>query len=80
VPDPADGRGLLVELTPAGLELVDRVAPAHLARERELLAPLTETEQATLAGLLRKRLAAFEQTRPAPPPSGRGGRRRRERG
>jgi DNA-binding MarR family transcriptional regulator len=78
VPDPADGRGLLVELTPKGLELVDRVAPAHLERERELLAPLTEHEQATLAALLRKRLRAFEQTQSAPP-SGRGGRRRRGR-
>jgi DNA-binding MarR family transcriptional regulator len=75
VPDPADGRGLLVELTPKGLELVDRVAPAHLERERELLAPLTADEQATLAALLRKRLRAFEQTQPAPP-SGRGGRRK----
>ena len=78
VPDPADGRGLLVELTPKGLEHVDRVAPAHLERDRELLAPLTEHEQATLAALLRKRLRAFEQTQSAPP-SGRGGRRRRGR-
>jgi DNA-binding MarR family transcriptional regulator len=79
VSDPADGRGLLVELTREGLALVDRVAPAHLANERELLEPLTEDEQATLAALLRKRLLAFEQTQPAPPPSGVGGRRRRHR-
>jgi DNA-binding MarR family transcriptional regulator len=76
--NPEDGRGLLVELTREGMSLVDRLAPLHMANERELLAPLTEDEQMTLATLLRKLLRAFEQTQPAPP-SGRGGRRRRKR-
>jgi DNA-binding MarR family transcriptional regulator len=74
VPDATDGRGLLVELTEEGLAIVDRLAPAHLENERDLLAPLTDDEQATLAALLRKLLQSFEQTRPTPP-SGRGGRR-----
>jgi DNA-binding MarR family transcriptional regulator len=78
VPDPDDGRGLLVELTREGRSLVDRLAPVHLANERELLAPLTEEEQVTLAALLRKLLLAFERDQPAPP-GGRGGRRRRNR-
>jgi DNA-binding MarR family transcriptional regulator len=73
-PDPEDGRGLLVELTPKGVALVDQVAPAHLENERALIAPLTEAEQATLINLLRKLLAAFEKERPAPPPAGPGGR------
>ena len=77
VPDPGDGRGLLVELTRDGVALVDRVAPAHVANERALLQALDDGEQASLAALLRKLLLAFEQARPAPPPSGRGGRRRR---
>lgn len=79
MPDPEDGRGLLVELTPDGLAVVDQVAPAHLANERVLLAPLSEEEQATLINLLRKLLAAFERERPVPP-SGRGGPRKARRG
>jgi DNA-binding MarR family transcriptional regulator len=75
--DDEDGRALLVELTAAGLALVDEVAPAHLDNERTLLAPLTEPEQAQLTGLLRTMLIAYERERPTPPPSGRGGRRRR---
>jgi DNA-binding MarR family transcriptional regulator len=76
VADPDDGRGLLVELTRTGLGLVDRVAPVHLANERELLAPLTASEVETLANLLRKLLIGFERASPVPPPSGSGGRRR----
>jgi DNA-binding MarR family transcriptional regulator len=76
IPDPQDGRGLLVELTRKGAALVDRVAPAHLENERTLLAPLSDEEQAALINLLRKLLAAFEQESPAPPPTGRGGRPR----
>jgi DNA-binding MarR family transcriptional regulator len=74
-PDPEDGRSLLVELTPEGLSLTDRAAPAHLDNERMLLAALNATEQAQLAALLRKLLAAFERESPSPPPSGTGGRR-----
>ena len=74
VPDPDDGRGLLVELTRKGRALVDRVAPLHLENERRLLAPLSTDEQQRLAGLLRKLLLAFEREQPTPPSSGRGGR------
>jgi DNA-binding MarR family transcriptional regulator len=76
VADPQDGRGLLVELTPEGVALVDRVAPLHLDNERALLAALSEAEQRTLAELLRKLLHALERKQPVPPPSGAGGRRR----
>jgi DNA-binding MarR family transcriptional regulator len=74
VADSKDGRSLLVELTNDGLDVVDRAAPVHLANERELLACLTDTEQRTLAGLLRKLLLAFEADQPVPP-NGTGGRR-----
>lgn len=67
VPDPTDGRGSLVELTAKGLRLVDRVAPEHVANERQLLEALSLAEQRQLADLLRKLLLSFE-TRPGPPP------------
>ena len=76
IPDPGDGRGLLVELTRKGRTLVDRVAPVHLDNERRVLAPLTAGEQTRLAGLLRKLLYTFESEQPTPPPTGRGGRKK----
>ena len=74
LPDPSDGRGVLVQLTGRGVRLVDRVAPEHLANERRLLAALADDERRALAGLLRKLLATLEREHAAPPPSGRGGR------
>jgi DNA-binding MarR family transcriptional regulator len=59
-PDPADKRGSLVTLTDRGRELFEAVVPAHLANQVRLLGSLTPEEQATLAGLLRKLLVAFE--------------------
>lgn len=47
--DPDDGRGVLVALTPAGLAAFDAAAPAHLANEARLLAPLAPAERAALA-------------------------------
>lgn len=79
LPDPQDGRGLLVQLTREGVALVDQVTPAHLANERALLAPLSREEQATLIDLLRTLLAAFEREHPVPPPSGPGGRQKPQR-
>lgn len=79
VPDPHDGRGLLVELTANGLRLVDRVAPLHMANELSLVSALDSEEQLALSSLLRKMLFGFEREQPVPPPSGRGGRRRRHR-
>jgi DNA-binding MarR family transcriptional regulator len=60
VPDPADGRGVLVELTSAGKRLVDSVIAEHLENERRLLAGLNRAEQRELAGLLRKLLIGLE--------------------
>jgi DNA-binding MarR family transcriptional regulator len=60
VADAADGRGLLVELTPAGRAVIDRVAPLHLANEQRLLAGLSADDRAALAGLLRKLALTLE--------------------
>lgn len=78
VQDPSDNRGLLVELTPKGLALVDLIAPAHLENERQLLSPLGRKEQRELTALLKKLLGGLERDRPIPPPSGIGGRDRHD--
>jgi DNA-binding MarR family transcriptional regulator len=60
-PDPGDRRGTLIELTDAGKALVDRVMTAHMAGEAEWVAHLSREEQAHLADLLHKLLAALEE-------------------
>jgi DNA-binding MarR family transcriptional regulator len=50
--DPEDGRRLLVSLTRAGQQLVEKAAPAALAITRETLAPLDAKERETLIALL----------------------------
>ena len=60
LPDPDDRRGVIVELTDRGLELVDAAVGANMASERQLLAQLEPDELATLEALLRKLLAGLE--------------------
>lgn len=76
IPDPQDGRGMLVELTRKGITTADKVAAEHLDNQRKLLAALSEEEQAILTSLLRKLLITFERDQPVPPSSGAGGRRK----
>jgi DNA-binding MarR family transcriptional regulator len=66
-PDPGDGRSMLVRLTPQGLDLVDEIAPQHMATERRLLEPLTAAERVTLETTLRRLLGKLEQTSAGPP-------------
>jgi DNA-binding MarR family transcriptional regulator len=76
--DPADRRGIVVELTAKGRELVERIAEEHLANERRLLEPLSNREQDALAALLKKLLLAYEHEEPvarAKPHHGRADRR-----
>jgi DNA-binding MarR family transcriptional regulator len=63
-PDPADRRGVTVALTEHGREVVDLVAPIHLANEDRLLAALTPAQRETLADLLRIVLIGFEAQQP----------------
>ena len=56
-PNPEDRRGVFLELTPDGRDLVDRVTAAYLENQREVLREaLTDGERAKLAPLLRKLL------------------------
>jgi DNA-binding MarR family transcriptional regulator len=61
VPDPEDRRGILVELTVRGRELIDSAIISHVANEARLLQPLSTEEQHTLAVLLRKWLSSLER-------------------
>ncbi|UOQ88511.1 MarR family transcriptional regulator [Agromyces endophyticus] len=58
--DPNDGRGILVEMSPAGLTRVDAAITRLVDAEAELLARLPAAEQKRLAGLLRKLSLGFD--------------------
>ncbi|OZB50956.1 MAG: MarR family transcriptional regulator [Cellulomonas sp. 14-74-6] len=60
LPSPDDRRGVLVQLTPAGLRTVDDAMADLLAVERELLGDLPEPDRDRLAELLRTVVAPFD--------------------
>jgi DNA-binding MarR family transcriptional regulator len=60
---PDDRRGILVELTDAGRELLDQAVKANTGGEKELTAGLSKQEQKVLAGLLKKLLSGLEPPR-----------------
>jgi DNA-binding MarR family transcriptional regulator len=60
LPDPEDRRGIVVELTPAGMEAWDRAAGIAGRREAFFASALTKDEQRKLNALLRKLLVALE--------------------
>lgn len=51
--DPDDRRSIVITLTPAGRELIDKILSDHLANEQRLLGSLSPAEQQQLADLLR---------------------------
>ncbi|MCH6160032.1 MarR family winged helix-turn-helix transcriptional regulator [Streptomyces marispadix] len=51
--DPANRRTVIVALTPAGRELIDRAVAAHVDNERRILAALDQHQQDDLAAALR---------------------------
>ena len=59
-PDPDDGRGVIVSLTPAGKKLQEDAMAAHQLNEEELLNPLTRNQREQLNSILRDLLIAFE--------------------
>ena len=59
-PDPADRRGVLVELTDFGKHTVDGALETLLKRERALLGSLSAQELAGLSTLLRKLSVSLE--------------------
>lgn len=60
IPDMNDRRGLLIELTDKGFNLIERAVEAHVMNEHRILSVLKQSERQDLAQLLRKLLVAFE--------------------
>jgi len=60
LPDPADRRGVLVQLTGAGRDAVDAAMADLLAHERTLLGSLSEAEQRRIARTLRDLVRPFD--------------------
>jgi DNA-binding MarR family transcriptional regulator len=58
--DPDDRRGVIVELTENGLQVVDEAVAALMVSDRELLGRLDPQDVAQLEVLLRKLLAGLE--------------------
>jgi DNA-binding MarR family transcriptional regulator len=59
-PDPADRRGVVVQLTAKGRRLTDAAAATRFAEAEKSLPALTEVEQKTLKRLLKKWLETVE--------------------
>lgn len=61
IPDPSDRRGMLVQLTDKGFNVIGKAIEAHVANGHRLLTVLDETERRVLAQLLSKLLISFEE-------------------
>ena len=60
VPNRDDARSMLVQLTPAGLSLIDRAVEAHVENERRILAPLKQADLIALNMRLSRLLSVLE--------------------
>lgn len=60
LPNPADARSMLVQLTPAGLDLIDRALEAHVDNEKQIMAALPGAQLTELDAGLAKLLAILE--------------------
>jgi DNA-binding MarR family transcriptional regulator len=60
-PDDRDGRGVLVELTQAGHDLVETTLDALLEREQQLLAGLGEGDRQQVGDALKLLLAVVQR-------------------
>jgi DNA-binding MarR family transcriptional regulator len=61
MPDPNDGRGVLVQLTQSGKSAVDRALDELLAREKSLLATVSKSDRDKLADVLRAIVLPFDE-------------------
>jgi DNA-binding MarR family transcriptional regulator len=61
LPNPGDARSVLVQLTPAGLALIDRALEAHVENERKILASIKPADLMALDTRLSRLLAVLER-------------------
>jgi DNA-binding MarR family transcriptional regulator len=61
MPDPTDGRGVLVQLTQSGKSAVDRALEELLSREKSLLATVSKADREKLARVLRDIVLPFDE-------------------
>jgi DNA-binding MarR family transcriptional regulator len=61
LPDPTDGRGVLVQLTQSGKSAVDRALEELLTREKSLLATVSKADREKLANVLRDIVLPFDE-------------------
>ncbi len=61
LPDPADRRGVIVELTAEGKALIEKIVPTHLAVENSLIESMSKADAASLQYLLRGLLIVLDQ-------------------
>jgi len=61
VPNSQDARSMLVQLTPAGLELIDRAVEVHIETERAILALIEPTSVTALDAHLSALLSELER-------------------
>lgn len=59
--NPKDGRGFLIQLTPKGMVLVNKVVTSHVETQKSLVSALNEDERQQLNKLLRRFLESFEK-------------------
>lgn len=59
-PDPSDGRGIRVEITAKGIQVIDAALESLLLREREFMKKLGGNDQQTLAHFLSAILSELE--------------------
>ena len=77
LPHPGDRRKLLIDVTPAAQDIVDKLLPSMHARERDVMdAALSTSEQRQLLGFIARLQQVALQARSAPSPHGAARRRR----
>ncbi|MBC7907973.1 MAG: MarR family transcriptional regulator [Rhodospirillaceae bacterium] len=62
IPNRDDARSLLVQLTPDGLQLIDRAVEAHVENERRILAPLGGAKMEALGSSLKHLLSVLDSS------------------
>ena len=65
LPDPSDGRGVLIRMTPAAVKLINQAIAAHVAEERRMITHLTDKERGVLERLLSKLLIELDPVEPS---------------